>query len=558
MTQALMDLRSYEREKFAIADILRSASLLARYCNRDCEGRIEELLARLAEDRFNLVVVGRFSRGKTSLMNAILATNLLPTGILPLTSVITTIGYGSKEQVILRYHGRILEQEVPIAELPLYITQQGNPGNIRGLKVAEVQLPAEFLRRGFYFVDTPGLGSAIEENTRTTESFLPEADALLLVTSFDGPLTEEEMGVVKAAALCGKRLFVVVNKHDTVGTDVRDTAISFVTGQLQAIVGHAASPVFSISAQDGLKAKQSRDEDRLLASGIPMLEKELVRFLLTEKSAHFLLRMCARVADLVQALPPSDEAVRLLQRLRELRNSIARAEPDIGTQKSDPAKFPTLHQRQSCEVCAHAVRALWDFLCKYQYDLSTSEDQQQRLAEHGGLCSLHTWYYASMAPPRDICKAYPNLFEHLAASLRQAAQQDTKSEILATKIRCLLATPQDCPFCVVRTKAEREAIASIKARLAKDQEQAISTCSTICLPHFAMLADVIEDANVLARLMEFEAIICERLAEDMRRYALKLDAVRRHLVSDEETAAAQRALMLVAQHRHITAAARTK
>jgi type IV secretory pathway ATPase VirB11/archaellum biosynthesis ATPase len=75
-----MDLRSYEQDKFAIADILRSASLLVPSQNRGREERSEELLARLAEDRFNLVVVGRFSRGKTSLMNAILATDRLPTG----------------------------------------------------------------------------------------------------------------------------------------------------------------------------------------------------------------------------------------------------------------------------------------------------------------------------------------------------------------------------------------------------------------------------------------------------------------------------------------------
>jgi len=37
-----------------------------------------------AEDRFNLVVVGRLSRGKTSLMNAIMGTDRLPTGMVPL------------------------------------------------------------------------------------------------------------------------------------------------------------------------------------------------------------------------------------------------------------------------------------------------------------------------------------------------------------------------------------------------------------------------------------------------------------------------------------------
>jgi hypothetical protein len=87
------------------------------------------------------------------------------------------------------FHERIFTKEVPIDELPKYITQQGNPGNAQRLKVADVQLRAEILRRGFYFVDTPGLGSAIEASTRTTEAFLPEADAFVLVTSYESPLS---------------------------------------------------------------------------------------------------------------------------------------------------------------------------------------------------------------------------------------------------------------------------------------------------------------------------------------------------------------------------------
>jgi small GTP-binding protein len=545
-----MDLRSYEQHKFQIADVLRSAALLVPRHSHDWEERFEELLARLAEDRFNLVVVGRFSRGKTSLMNAILATDRLPTGIVPLTSVITTVAYGSKEQVVLRYHGRILEQEVPIADLPLYITQQGNPGNVRGLKVAEVQLPAEFLRRGFYFVDTPGLGSAIEENTRTTETFLPEADALLLVTSFESPLTEEEIRVVKTASMSGWRVFVVVNKQDTVTTDERDSAISYVAEQLQAVDAQAPSRIFPISALDGLEAKFSKNESLLTASGIPALEKELVQFLLTEKSAQFLVRMCDRVAQLLQALPPSNDATGLQDRLDQLRGSIGGVQR-VSLARSPTSEFAALHERKPCEVCAHTAGVLWDFLSKYQYDLAVKQSEQRRLALQGGLCHFHTWYYASLAAPRDICKGYPALLDHVAERLREAASSDGETENLAKEIKALLVTPESCPFCAVRIKAEQEAIKSIAGRLNEDEGRTIDSLSTVCAPHFAMLAGVVRDPGVLCKLMAFEATICERLAEDMRRYALKHDAIRRFLVTDEETRAAQRALMLAAGHRHI-------
>ena len=151
-----MDLAAYEDLKFELAAILRGAR---RHYSRAREREPEvlrELFERLAEDRFNLVVVGRFSRGKTSLMNAILATDLLPVGMVPLTSVITLVSYGSEPKAVLHYQGTSLFMDVPIRELAEHITERGNPGNGRGIRAAEVQVPAEFLRRGFTFVDTPG------------------------------------------------------------------------------------------------------------------------------------------------------------------------------------------------------------------------------------------------------------------------------------------------------------------------------------------------------------------------------------------------------------------
>ena len=88
-----MDLTAYEESKFELAGVLPTAS--AHLPNEEIERhrRIRELQARLAEDRFNLVVVGRFSRGK-ALMNAILGHDWLPTGIVPLTSAISTVTFG--------------------------------------------------------------------------------------------------------------------------------------------------------------------------------------------------------------------------------------------------------------------------------------------------------------------------------------------------------------------------------------------------------------------------------------------------------------------------------
>ena len=62
----------------------------------------------------------------------------------------------------------------------------------------------------------------IAENTLTTEAFLPEADALILVTSYESPLSEEEMRFFRSVSSSGRRIFVVLNKHDTLSSEQRD------------------------------------------------------------------------------------------------------------------------------------------------------------------------------------------------------------------------------------------------------------------------------------------------------------------------------------------------
>ena len=75
--------------------------------------------------------------------------------------------------------------------------------------------------------------------------------------------------------------------------------------------------------------------------------------------------------------------------------------------------------------------------------------------------------------------------------------------------------------------------------------------SGVCLYHLQLLVAAIECGPVRKEVLMDEAAILERVAEDMRRYALKYDGVRRYLASAEEQNADQRALMLIAGHRAV-------
>jgi GTP-binding protein EngB required for normal cell division len=549
-----MDLRGYEHAKFELSEVLQA--IAAANVVKDTSAlqeRLEDLLGRLAEDRFNLVVAGRFSRGKSSLMNAILGMDRLPTGIVPLTSVITTVSYGTAELVTLTYRESRLDTEISLDELAKYVTQQGNPGNHRGIATANIQLPADILRRGFYFVDTPGLGSVVAENTLTTKAFLLEADGLLLVTGFESPLSEEELGFLRAASHARLPTFVAVNKQDLVNQAEREEAIRFVQSHLQELYGQQPEDVFSVSARDGLAAKLADDAARLNESGLPAFEDRLTRFLLEQKRLVFLARMCSRLEELLDDMPPFDGSSTLRQRANALTGTYGTG-PDENEQLplASAASF-NQSQLRSCEVCAAIEKRTWNFLARYQYELSTDRVAQADFSQRGGFCCYHTDEYQPIASSFGICSGYPPLLERLAVLFQNSVSAD------GSDLRCIIAeslpTHDKCPLCKVRDKAEVLAVSNLADRLRKDTAAGLKKLSALCLPHLSSLADTLNDPETLRTLLSQHALIFERTAEDMRRFTLKQSATRRFLQTKEEQTAAARGLSLLAGSRNANFAA---
>lgn len=534
-----MDLQSYERVKFTLADILR-ALVLAGYRQGTRGDQFRDLFARLAEDRFNLAVVGRFNRGKTSLMNAMLGRDWLPTGVVPLTSVVTAVSYGSEPKSVLHYHHTNLFMDIKLDELPRYITERGNPGNVEGVSVAEVQLPADILRLGFHFIDTPGLGSAIAENTRTTERFLPEADALVLVTSYDSALAEEECRTLEQVQASGCRAFVVLNKQDTIGSDAREEVLGHVRERLRHRFGTQAPPVFSVSAMQALSARVAGDKSALLASGLPVFEEGLTRFLVEERRQAFLAGLCGRIEGLLRQA--GQDA--LLDELASVRATLAAPSASAATSATDlPARAPPL---AGCEVCAVLTEEAVQFLSHFQLALYGDRQRQEQLAARGGLCDAHLPQLEALAAPREIATGFAPVLAAQAARLRVLAGRRPTGTLACEAVAAAQAVAADCPVCEAVAPAGAVALRRMAIRAAQSGAATIYRHSIPCFRHLSELLRLIDDDRIVGELLNLQVLAMERLEEDLRRLSLKQDAAHRHAMSTEEQTAPQRALHLLA------------
>lgn len=525
-----MDLTSYGAWKFDLSAILRA---LVRQVPQPAAAQsvaFRDLFARLAADRFNIALVGRFSRGKTSLMNAILGMDRLPTGVVPLTSVITEVTYGSEAKAVLHYQGSSLFMDIKLSELAAHITERGNPGNYRGVAMAEVQLPAEFLRRGFTFIDTPGIGSAIAANTRTTQGFLPDADAIILVTSHDGPLSEEEAGVLAWAGVAGRPLFVVLNKQDTVDAPAREQALAYVREAAGRLGAGAQLRLFSLSASQGLAARLARDPAALAASGLPALESALVHFLVHDQRRAFLLGMCDRIA----ALPG---AATVAPRLAALRAQASGAGAPAAALPEEPP-LPAL--LADCEICAGIAQAVWAFFTRVQAELYGSEQAQAGLAARGGFCRAHAQQFEAVAAGREAATALAPVLLRQAGELRRIAAAAPGPAQAAGLVGGLLPDGLACPACTVARRAEAVAVQNLAGVVRREGAMAVHTRSALCLPHLRLLLAALPGGETAA-LLRRQAALMERIAEDAGRFALKQDAARQGSLNKQEREAAWRA-----------------
>ena len=113
------ELKGYQRRRLDLADVIRATLYIARvYGDGQREQEARQLLERLASGRFQLAVAGQFSRGKTTLLNALLGAAYLPMGALPMTSVVTTVRYGSRPRATVRRRGSPLPVDAPLTMWP--------------------------------------------------------------------------------------------------------------------------------------------------------------------------------------------------------------------------------------------------------------------------------------------------------------------------------------------------------------------------------------------------------------------------------------------------------
>ncbi|WP_433718436.1 dynamin family protein [Actinoplanes sp. CA-051413] len=259
-----------------LAELAGARRLAVAHDRPDLAERLDRATAQLQRGDVTVAVVGEFKQGKSTLVNALLRTDVCPVDPDVVTAVPTVLRYGTEPSVTLHVpaeDGSVDSVAVPFDQLSGHVTGAAPAAGARAPRSVEVRLDRRLLGAGLSFVDTPGVGGLDSAHGNLTLGALTGAAAALFVTDASQELTAAEVDFLRRVLERCPAAYCVVTKTDLYGEWRRIVELD---------AGHLAAagldvPVVAVSSFLRLRA-QARDSTELnTESGYPLLVELLRR-----------------------------------------------------------------------------------------------------------------------------------------------------------------------------------------------------------------------------------------------------------------------------------------
>jgi uncharacterized tellurite resistance protein B-like protein/GTPase SAR1 family protein len=263
---------------------------------------LTKVWTRLASQTFRVAIVGEFSQGKSTLLNALLGEELQPVRAIPCSGTVTVLRHGGQRRVIARYRdGR--EEEIPFEQYQekaaisedAALSNRDDALNSDLLELVLEHPGLALCQQGVELVDSPGLNEH-PDRTRLTHQLLENVDAVIFLANASRPLTQGERELLQElrlrlnggdASRPAESLFVVVNFMDLLRREkdqqqVKQLFEHFLLGEDAVLSG--SDRLHFISAQAALDAMlDGKTEDDFL-QGIRHLIREIESHLVNNKN----------------------------------------------------------------------------------------------------------------------------------------------------------------------------------------------------------------------------------------------------------------------------------
>ncbi|OPZ60450.1 MAG: Bacterial dynamin-like protein [Deltaproteobacteria bacterium ADurb.Bin510] len=250
----------------------------------------------------DLAILGQFKAGKSSFINDLIGTQVLPVGVIPVTTVITRLTQGNSERALVTFFDGTTRQ-VNFNELVQYISETENPSNVKNVSVVDIEIPYLNQYAGIRLVDTPGMGSMFRDHMDTSNNWLPEVGAAVLAISAERPLSQNDLELLEAMIGHTPNISILLTKVDLLDETQQREVILFLQESLRRKFSRDF-PIFLYSTRMNTTYYRQRFESELLSKLSANRHREFHR--IVDHKMQALLNACISYLEL--ALKASVEA----------------------------------------------------------------------------------------------------------------------------------------------------------------------------------------------------------------------------------------------------------
>ena len=275
------------------------------------DGEFDEEMSRHLElirtKKYRVAVLGEFSRGKSSLINALLGSSILPADVLPSTATINRVTFGLDPHVEIVYKDGKSEK-IAIDAMENYVTKLTEKSQEKAATIEEavVVYPTVICQNYIDIIDTPGLNES-EDMTFLTKSQLNKIDAAIVTISALSPLSETERTLIRSLIESEEICYLIfaVSFIDRIDEEDVERVLADICNRISQMGDTIAEShgedsdvakkayrilkqpeLYGISAKKALKAFETNNNKLLKESCFPEFQKALYRILTTQQNIN--------------------------------------------------------------------------------------------------------------------------------------------------------------------------------------------------------------------------------------------------------------------------------